>query len=120
MISQLFLMWSKASVCEIWAALALFLARFSFRDAPDFLVMVFRGDLSDIAALLIWGPELVPVSPVYTPSTRVAPTYPTGYKYQTPLTEMASGPRVVRRPLAPRVRCPGGRNAGQDAPASCR
>jgi hypothetical protein len=84
MISQLFLMWSKASVCEIWAALARFLARFSFRDAPDFLVMVCRGDLSDIAALLIWGPELVPVSPVYTPLDPRRPDLPNGLQVSDP------------------------------------
>lgn len=49
--SQRFLVCSKASVCEIWVALARFAARFSFRDLPDFLVIVCRGDLSDIAAL---------------------------------------------------------------------
>jgi hypothetical protein len=108
MISQLFLMWSKVSVCEIWAALARFLARFSFRDAPDFLVMVCRGDLSDIAALLIWGPELVPVSLVYTPSTRVAPTYPRGYKYQTPLTAMSAGRRCRKAAISTESSMPEG------------
>ena len=48
---QRFLVCSKASVCEIWAALVRFVARFSFSDLPDFLVIVCRGDLSDIAAL---------------------------------------------------------------------
>jgi hypothetical protein len=46
-----FLVCSKASVCEIWTAFVRFAARFSFRDLPDFLVIVCRGDLSDIAAL---------------------------------------------------------------------
>ena len=48
---QRFLVCSKASVCEIWTAFVRFAARFSFRDLPDFLVIVCRGDLSDIAAL---------------------------------------------------------------------
>ena len=48
---QRFLVCSNASVCEIWAALVRFVARFSFSDLPDFLVIVCRGDLSDIGAL---------------------------------------------------------------------
>jgi hypothetical protein len=35
--------------------LACLAARFSFRDLPDFLVIVCKGDLSDIANPLIWG-----------------------------------------------------------------
>ena len=50
-VDQRCLVCSKASVCEIWPALARFSARFSFRDLPDFLVIVCRGDLSDIVAL---------------------------------------------------------------------
>jgi hypothetical protein len=100
-------MWSKASVCEIWAALTRFLARFSFRDAPDFLVMVCRGDLSDIAALLIWGPGLVPVSPVYTPDPR-RPDLPNGYKYQTPLTAMSAGRRCRKAAISTESRMPEG------------
>lgn len=48
---QDFLVCSEDSVGERWAALRRFAARFSFRDWPDFLVMVFRGDLSDTVAL---------------------------------------------------------------------
>jgi hypothetical protein len=49
--AQRFLVCSKVSVCEAWPGLSRFEARFSFRDFPDFLVMVCRGDLSDMAAL---------------------------------------------------------------------
>jgi len=52
---QCFLVCSNASVCETWAALPRFAARFSFRDLPDFLVIVCRGDLSDILALRYGG-----------------------------------------------------------------
>jgi hypothetical protein len=52
---QRFLVCSNASVCEIWLALPRFAARFSFRDLPDFLVIVCRGDLSDILALRYGG-----------------------------------------------------------------
>jgi hypothetical protein len=52
---QCFLVCSNASVCETWAALLRFAARFSFRDLPDFLVIVCRGDLSDILALRYGG-----------------------------------------------------------------
>jgi hypothetical protein len=48
---QCFLVCNKASACDVWVVLERFVARFSFRDFPDFLVMVCRGDLSDIAAL---------------------------------------------------------------------
>ena len=43
------------------AVLACLAARFSFRDFPDFLVIVCRGDLSDIAGPLIAGAWLVPI-----------------------------------------------------------
>ena len=52
---QCFLVCSNASVCETWVALPRFAARFSFRDLPDFLVIVCRGDLSDILALRYGG-----------------------------------------------------------------
>ena len=42
-------------------------ARFSFRDFPDFLVMVCRGDLSDIAGALIMGVLVGPDSFDLTP-----------------------------------------------------
>ena len=59
---QRFLSWNKASADEaLAAALACLAARFSFRDFPDFLVMVCRGDLSDIAGPLIVGAWLVPI-----------------------------------------------------------
>ena len=38
------------------AALACLAARFSFRDFPDFFVIVCRGDLSVIAGPLVVGP----------------------------------------------------------------
>jgi hypothetical protein len=40
---------------------------------PDFLVILWRGDLSDIAGPLIWGPVLVPTSRPYAHSVRRAP-----------------------------------------------
>lgn len=49
----------------MWSAFARLAARFSFKDLPDFLAMVCRGDLSDIAGPLIWGPVLVPVPQPY-------------------------------------------------------
>jgi hypothetical protein len=52
---QGFLTFNKPSVEDARAALACLAARFSFRDLPDFLVIVCRGDLSDIANPLIWG-----------------------------------------------------------------
>src|SRR5262249_23351937 len=71
---QRFLGCSSASVCEAWSALARFMARFSFSDLPDFLVMVWRGDLSDIAGPLDWGPgwsrfiDVTPFVPDAAPS----------------------------------------------------
>jgi hypothetical protein len=43
---------------EARAALARYAARFSFTDFPDFLVIVCRGDLSDIAGPLIMASTL--------------------------------------------------------------
>ena len=64
---QRFLGLSKASVAEVWAALACLAARFSFSDLPVFLVMLCRGDLSDIACPFLYGglcwsrlPDLTP------------------------------------------------------------
>jgi hypothetical protein len=45
------------------AALACLSARFSFNDFPDFLVMVCRGDLSDITGPLHHGGLVGPDSP---------------------------------------------------------
>jgi hypothetical protein len=42
------------------AALACFAVRFSFSDLPDFLVIVCRGDLSDITDPLFHGAWVVP------------------------------------------------------------
>jgi hypothetical protein len=47
---------STASDWEVLSDLARFTARFSFRDLPDFFVMLERGDLSDMAGPSIWGP----------------------------------------------------------------
>ena len=47
------------------AALACLAARFSLRDFPDFLAIVCRGDLSDIAGPLIMGAWLVPMPRAY-------------------------------------------------------
>lgn len=60
-----FLECSKDSACETSTTLERLSARFSFRDLPDFLVMVCRGDLSDIATPSLWGPMSVPVDRVY-------------------------------------------------------
>ena len=57
---QRFLTFNKASVEDACAALACLAARFSLRDLPDVLVIVCRGDLSDIANPLIWGDWMVP------------------------------------------------------------
>ena len=43
------------------AALTCLSARFSFNDFPDFLLMVCRGDLSDIAGPFAMGPGSVPI-----------------------------------------------------------
>ena len=59
------------------AVLACLAARFSFSDFPDFLVMVCRGDLSDIAGPLIMGAWLVPIPRPY------------------PFLVWASGPQMV-------------------------
>ena len=64
-------------MAEALAALACLAARFSFRDFPDFLVMVCRGDLSDIAGPLIMGAWLVPIPRPY------------------PFLVWASGPQMV-------------------------
>jgi hypothetical protein len=45
---------------------------------------------------------------VYTPSTRVAPTYPTGYKYQTPLTAMSAGRRCRKAAISTESSMPEG------------
>jgi len=61
--SQGFLWSNSFSVVESFvAAFTRLAARFSFRDFPDFLDMVCRGDLSDIAAPLIMGAWLVPIA----------------------------------------------------------
>jgi hypothetical protein len=53
---QRFSVFRKASVVAFRAALARLTARFSFRDLPDFFVILCRGDLSDIIGpFLIWG-----------------------------------------------------------------
>lgn len=60
---QRFLGWIAASVADVLSALACFAARFSLRDLPDFFVMVWRGDLSDIAGPLHMGGLGGPDSP---------------------------------------------------------
>lgn len=40
-------------------------ARFSFNDFPDFLLIVCRGDLSDIAGPFVMGAWLVPIVRMY-------------------------------------------------------
>ena len=53
---QRFLSWNNASADDAFAAvLACLAARFSFRDFPDFLDIVCRGDLSDIFSPLDCG-----------------------------------------------------------------
>jgi hypothetical protein len=47
------------------AVLACLAARFSFSDFPDFLVIVCRGDLSDMSGPFVWGPVLVPMPRPY-------------------------------------------------------
>ena len=62
-LRQRFLGWIAASVADVLSALACFAARFSLRDLPDFFVMVWRGDLSDIAGPLHMGGLGGPDSP---------------------------------------------------------
>lgn len=95
---QRFLVCSKASVCETSLALARFTARFSFRDLPDFWVIVFRGDLSDITALLKWGPVLVPLHRVYAPSARVAHICARVPSIEVPATPVCRADGAVVRP----------------------
>src|SRR5512135_873472 len=64
---QRFLLWRTASVDDAVsrAALTRLSARLSFRDFPDFLVIVCRGDLSDIAGPSLVGAWSVPIDPSY-------------------------------------------------------
>lgn len=54
-LDQCFLECSRPSV-DAESVLARFAARFSLRDLPDFLVMLCRGDLSDMTGPLVRGP----------------------------------------------------------------
>ena len=67
-VRQCFLLRNTASAADaaLAADLACLAARFSLRDFPDFLLMVCRGDLSDIAGPLMLGAWLVPISRPYS------------------------------------------------------